>query len=43
MTRKRFVVTVCALAMAGASTITCAAANAEGFNRSRALTVTKPP
>lgn len=33
MTRKRFVVTVCALAMAGASTITCAAANAEGFNQ----------
>lgn len=33
MTRKHFIVAVCALAMAGASTITCAAANAEGYNQ----------
>lgn len=33
MTRKRFMVSICALALAGASTITCAAANAEGFNQ----------
>ncbi|NMW43489.1 cell wall-binding repeat-containing protein [Mobiluncus curtisii] len=33
MTRKRFMVSICALALAGTSTITCAAANAEGFNQ----------
>ena len=33
MNRKHFIVAVCALALTGASTITCAAANAECFNQ----------
>ena len=33
MNRKHFIVAVCALALTGASTITCAAANAEGYNQ----------